>query len=298
MAGVPCLTIGMATYKDFDGVYFTVQALRLYHDMNGVELVVVDNFGCPETKKFCEQVGVKYFRYDGPSGTGGPRDFIFRVATAKFVLVLDCHVLVAGTGAMGSISRLKQYYAAHPNTNDLIQGPLLYDQLQSVSTHFEPIWNEHMWGVWSTANQTLSPDALPFEIPMQGLGLFSCRKEAWPGFSPKFRGFGGEEGYIHEKFRLRGGKCLCLPWLRWVHRFGRPNGVFYPLKLEDRVFNYLVGHAELGLPLEPIFGHFRRWLPDAILVALANEAGVSPPSGFSFGQAGPVVSAGLVPNAR
>ena len=36
------LTIGMPTYKDFDGVYFTIQALRMYHDLNDVELLVVD----------------------------------------------------------------------------------------------------------------------------------------------------------------------------------------------------------------------------------------------------------------
>ena len=29
--GNPQLTIGMATYDDYDGVYFTVQALRLFH---------------------------------------------------------------------------------------------------------------------------------------------------------------------------------------------------------------------------------------------------------------------------
>ena len=27
----PILTIGMATYDDYDGVYFTTQAIRLYH---------------------------------------------------------------------------------------------------------------------------------------------------------------------------------------------------------------------------------------------------------------------------
>ena len=45
---------------------------------------------------------------------------------------------------------------------------------------------------------------------------------AWPGFPAAFRGFGGEEAYIHEKFRRAGGRRLCLPWLRWMHRFGRP----------------------------------------------------------------------------
>jgi hypothetical protein len=26
------LTIGMPVYDDFDGMYFTIQALRMYHD--------------------------------------------------------------------------------------------------------------------------------------------------------------------------------------------------------------------------------------------------------------------------
>ena len=39
------LTIGMATYDDYDGVYFTVQALRLYHRevARDVAILVLDN---------------------------------------------------------------------------------------------------------------------------------------------------------------------------------------------------------------------------------------------------------------
>ena len=37
------LTIGMAVYEDFDGAYFTIQALRMYHDLRQCELIVVDN---------------------------------------------------------------------------------------------------------------------------------------------------------------------------------------------------------------------------------------------------------------
>ncbi len=40
------LTIGMATYDDYDGVYFTIQALRMYHpicQIDEVEFVVIDN---------------------------------------------------------------------------------------------------------------------------------------------------------------------------------------------------------------------------------------------------------------
>ncbi len=73
-----------------------------------------------------------------------------------------------------------------------------------------------MWGIWGTDPRGLDPEGEPFEIPMQGMGVFSCRQSAWQGFNPLFRGFGGEEGYIHEKFRQAGGRCLCLPWLRWI----------------------------------------------------------------------------------
>ncbi len=48
------LTIGMATYKDFDGVYFTLQALRLYQDVRDTEFLVIDNYGCADTKQLVE----------------------------------------------------------------------------------------------------------------------------------------------------------------------------------------------------------------------------------------------------
>ena len=45
------------------------------------------------------------------------------------------------------------------------------------------------------------PAAPPFEISLQGLGAFACCKAAWVGLNPRLRCFGGEEGYVHEKFR-------------------------------------------------------------------------------------------------
>ncbi|MHC4091684.1 MAG: hypothetical protein ACYSVY_15690 [Planctomycetota bacterium] len=100
------------------------------------------------------------------------------------------------------------------------------------------------------------PDDPPFEIPAQGLGLFTCRKDAWLGFNEHFRGFGGEEWYIHDKFRQAGHHVTCLPSLRWVHRFGRPGGTKYSLSLWNKVRNYVIGHNELGLPLDRLKGHF------------------------------------------
>ena len=38
------LTVGMATYDDYDGVYFSLQALRMYHRLgHEIEIIVVDN---------------------------------------------------------------------------------------------------------------------------------------------------------------------------------------------------------------------------------------------------------------
>jgi hypothetical protein len=263
------LTIGMATYQDFDGVYFTAQALRLYQDLCGVEVVVIDNFGCDQTRKFLESwTDCRYVLAPDAVGTAAPRDRVFREARGAAVLVCDCHVLFEP----GVIGRLKEYYRENPYTRDLLQGPLIYDDLRGLATHFDPVWRGQMWGTWGTDPRGRDPGAEPFEIAMQGLGVFSCRKAAWPRLNPRFRGFGGEEGYLHEKFRRAGGRCLCLPWLRWVHRFGRPGGTKYPNQVEDRARNYLIGHVELGLDLNPVFEHFLEFLPPRKLAALASEA--------------------------
>ena len=37
------LTIGVPTYDDFDGLFFTLQALRAYQDLDDTEVLVVDN---------------------------------------------------------------------------------------------------------------------------------------------------------------------------------------------------------------------------------------------------------------
>jgi glycosyltransferase involved in cell wall biosynthesis len=238
--------------------------------MAGVELLIVDNFGCDTTREFLSQCkGARYIRAPEVVGTSAPRDLVFREAAGDAVLCLDSHVLLAPN----ALARLKQYYRDHPGCMDLLQGPLVNDDLDSISTHFEPVWSDQMWGTWGLdPRATAVPDPEPFDIPMQGLGLFSCRKSAWPGFHPAFRGFGGEEGYIHEKFRKRGRRCLCLPWLRWVHRFGRPAGAPYPLRLRDRITNYLIGHREVGLDEAPILDHFRLKASEAEINAAVREA--------------------------
>lgn len=109
-------------------------------------------------------------------------------------------------------------------------------------------------------------DGDPFEIPAHGLGLFACRKDVWPGFNPGFRDFGGEECYIHEKFRQMGKTTVCLPFLRWLHRFERVAGVPYPAPWESRIMNYLIGHAELGWNPQPVLEHFSALLGADVIV--------------------------------
>jgi hypothetical protein len=272
------LTIGMATYDDFDGVFFTIQALRMYHlqDLKDqVEFVIVDNnpeskHG-KEVKNFAGWCDAKYIPFTAKTSTS-TRNEIFKHASGKYTVCLDCHVMIEP----GGIKALLDYYAKDPETKDLVQGPLWYDDLRSVSTHFDPVWRDIMYGIWAT-DKSAYDKGEPFEIPMMGLGLFSCRTAAWPGFNENFRGFGAEEGYIHEKIRRLGGKCICLPSLRWNHRFQRPAGAPYPNVVEDRIWNYFVGWLEiLKTPnhpfIENIVKAFSDRVPESVVRSILEKA--------------------------
>ncbi len=254
----PKLTVGMAFYDDFDGVYFTVQALRLFHPevANDIEILVIDNHPQSPAGNAVRQLTgwVPTMRYLPCSEFNGTavRDYVFRYARGDAVLCIDSHVMIEP----GALARLIDFFEAHPDCRDLLQGPLVYDDLSTVSTHCDPVWRGGMFGTWGCDPRGVDRDAEPFEIPLQGLGLFACRRDAWLGFNPSFRGFGGEEGYIHEKYRQAGHRTLCLPFLRWLHRFGRPQGQEYANLWDDRMRNYLLGCEELGLDSQPVEDHF------------------------------------------
>ena len=247
----PKLTIGMATFDDFDGVYFSIQSLRMYFPMcmtDEVEFIVIDNN--PNGKH--GEHNKKLVKWLGPRGryipytmrtTTAVKNEIFRNAKGKYTISMDCHVMFMP----GALESLLSYYDANPECKDIVQGPLMYDGLMGCLTHFKPIWGKHMYGRWGIDKQGLASGEA-FDIPMQGLGVFSCETKYWRGFNNLFKGFGGEEGYIHEKFRQMGGRSVCVPEFKWVHRFARPEGVKYPLKLEDRIWNYFIGWMELQGP--------------------------------------------------
>lgn len=252
------LSVGMATYDDYDGVYFTIQSLRANHpELAGeLEFIVIDNHpGGPCSQALGELGksidGCRYVPRGEWAGTA-MKNAVFEEASSPFVLCVDSHVLVAP----GALTKLIAFFESNPDSRDLLQGPLVYDDLTNVSTHMDPQWRGGMFGTWANDPRGRDSSAPAFEIPMHGMGLFAMRRPAWPGFNPMFRGFGAEEGYIHEKVRQRGGRTLCLPFLRWLHRFNRPFGLSYVNRWEDRMRNYLIGFTELGLDTAAMEAHF------------------------------------------
>jgi hypothetical protein len=91
-------------------------------------------------------------------------------------------------------------------------------------------------------------EAEPFEIPGCGMGLFASRKDSWLKFANNCTGFGGEEMNIHARYRNAGRKTLCLPFLKWNHRFGRAGGAPYPIPLMAKIRNYVLWAVENGNP--------------------------------------------------
>jgi hypothetical protein len=261
----PRLTIGFAHYDDFRGLWPTIQSFRVYHRevMPQTEFVIVDNNPESEQAKLARDFvqnwgsrgncGAQWIPFTAVKGTSAPRDHVFRVARGDVVLVCDPHILIEP----GSLNRLLDYYEANPDSLDMLQGPLLYDDAETVGgTHFDQIWRAEMLGVWSTDQRGTDPQAEPFEIPAQGLGVFAMRRAAWVGFPAGLSGFGGEECNVHELVRQRGGRTLCAPWLRWLHRFGRDGGTPYPLLRWQKVRNYVIWAKTLGKPLADIHDHF------------------------------------------
>ncbi|CAN5410681.1 hypothetical protein BH11PLA2_BH11PLA2_34670 [soil metagenome] len=292
------LTIGMAVYlntpAEFEIVWGTIQHLRLVHAevMAETEILVVDNNPTSDASKRLVNLirnwmshQVRYLPYTAATGTAAPRQHVFEQANGEVVLCIDPHIFLQP----GGLRRLLDFAAANPDSQDLWQGPMLYDSLDPghCVTHMDPVWREEMFGIWGSDPRGFALESPPFEIPMHGLGLFGCRRDAWLGFNEKFKGFGGEEGYIHEKFRQAGRKTLCLPFLRWLHLF-REGAAPYPLTTNDKLSNYLVGWSELGKDIAEPRAHFTGRIPeDQVAVVFAN-LGLTDP--VQAGSASPVVA--------
>lgn len=269
------LTIGMCTHEDFDGLYFSIQNIRMMHPecMEEVEFVIIDNSPNGEhgksIRKFIGWIKepVQYLPFTKYESTS-IRNKIFDLADTPYVLCIDSHVLLE----QGAIRKLIDFYDLNKDEGNLLQGPLLHDDLKTTSTHFDLTkWESYMWGKWGNDPRGNDPNGEPFEIQAQGLGLFSCRKDSWLEFNKMFRGFGGEEGYIHEKYRKYGKKTLCLPFLRWAHRFEKPNGRTYPNNAPGRFRNYYIGFRELELDKKDLLEHFKDTVSTQVILEIETE---------------------------
>jgi len=272
------LTIGMATYDDYHGVYFTIQALKLYHPVcqtDRVEFLVIDNNPESkhggETKKFVESIKGTYIPYTKKKSSFIKYE-IANLAAGKYVLQMDCHVMLYPE----AIDYLLKYFNDNKDCKNLIQGPMGHNSLKNINTHWEPRFRGHMYGIWGH-DQKSYDKGNPFEIPMMGMGLFAYEKNNFPKISKYFNGFGGEQGVIHEYFKKNGGKTICIPQLKWIHRFGRPDGVKFPLTLDDRVYNYFLGFYDVfrdeNHPLiNEVYDHFKDKLHKGQIDRLKRKA--------------------------
>jgi glycosyltransferase involved in cell wall biosynthesis len=268
------LTIGMSTYREYDALWFTITNILIYHPeiRDHIDFVVVDNDPKhPEgraIKQFVESSHVKgkYIAYSDKVGTAAPRDAAVSASENPWVLMIDAHVSFAA----GSLAWLLDYIQCCEG-GDLYHGLLVDESGRPTASHMNPEWRDYMYGTWGLVDD---PKGI-FEIPMHGMGIYLLNKTYWPWYNERFKGFGGEEGYIHRKYRNQGGRVLCLADVRWAHRF-RTIGPRYPNYLEDRFSNYLIGFSEVGLDLGPVIEQFRDHLKPGTLFKLLEESGVQP----------------------
>lgn len=335
----PKICISMAHCDDFPGVWSTVQSVFLHNEWDNpsdVEIILVDTSPTgSEHRKLvqdflnkggndsvgCRTRNIKYVDMVNFAGTTLPREVIFDHATAEYVVVMDCHVMLKSN----VLRRLLDWFEKNPECKDLIHGPMVYDNLDIVSTHFTDQFRGGMWGTWGgawstpggtifmTSNEEFNDEykdedrikfdsvkyfdimtlkefepqetgevifpcghIVPsnlgwaghdrelvkfdcfelgkldseegFEIPGMGMGLFASRKDSWLGFNRHCTGFGGEEMNIHRKYKQNGRRTICLPFLKWNHRFGRAGGAPYPIPLAAKIRNYVLWATELSEP--------------------------------------------------
>ena len=137
----PKLTIGLPVFDDHQGMLFTIQSLRLHHDLAGCEILVVDNNPAgpdgKDNKGLVESLNsprtpCRYVPAGEMIGPSVAKGRVFAEAAGEWVLCMDSHELLPG----GTINRLLKWFDSNPDCRDLLTGPLLSNQLWPIATHF------------------------------------------------------------------------------------------------------------------------------------------------------------------
>ena len=92
-------SLGIATYDDYDGLYFTIQSIRMYHPLV-TEIIIIDNnpdskFGkCNKTlqTESTPSCIIKYVPYIEKKSTTIKGE-AFKHATNEYVIICDSHIL-------------------------------------------------------------------------------------------------------------------------------------------------------------------------------------------------------------
>jgi hypothetical protein len=156
----------MATYDDFDGVYFTVQSLRMYHPevASQIEILVLDNH--PENDEVAKALaglanwipGYRYVPNTEVRGTAA-RDLVFREAECPYVMCIDSHILIAP----GGLAKLIEYFERHPGCADLLQGlRWLHRFPRPRGTSYRNVWEDRIRN-YMIALDELGSDTRPME---------------------------------------------------------------------------------------------------------------------------------------
>lgn len=258
------LTVGFST-RDDRMAWMTANLLMEQHGDLIDELLIIDN--SPDGSEYAAQLEkmvrdwprVRYVRVIGPESSCLYKDKLFRESRGDWTLCVDSHVWFKPE----ALAALRAHAERDRDSRDLLMGPCMetwqrvhgtnqmiyadepYSLPSDAKVHQGVVCRGGAVGVW-----VLDPRAEgdePFEIMQQGTGAFCMRTAAWPGFHPGFIGHGGNETYLMELVRQRGGRVMCLPQLRWVHCFMRSKAdIPYRVDWTHRVRNYLVGFRAIG----------------------------------------------------
>lgn len=243
------LTIAIVTFDDYRGLSLTVQSLGLHQTRKNFRILVFDNYGkCEKTTEFCKSNGIDRHVTDvSKQGTCYAKSQAIEHCLSQYVLVIDSHVLLSA----GAVDQLLVYLQASPAGNKDILHGILYNAKGEIShTEMTSEWSGGMMGKWHNRFAKTAVTDQPFEIFGHGGALFCVDRVNWPGYHPDTKGFGGEEGIIQEIYRDRGGKALCLPFIKWTHSFNSSKTISHVVKSSDKFTNYLLNISKLRKPNE------------------------------------------------
>lgn len=230
------VAFGIPTYANYPGLWATLSSLRRQicrHNLQQtVQILVCDNkpnyAGEWIEKRVREKYHGKYIPMAAPTGTGPPRNRLFKESDAEWTFIMDDHV----TFPEDDLFLRMIEWTFDNKSPDLYHGPCISDEymrdgkLIPVWTHWKPEFGSD--GLFGRAQ--ISPEIMakqePSRILHSGAGFFGSRTDTFLGFHPEQVGFGAE-GWLPLRYREEGRSVWCHPLWPWQHCF-RPKSVKAP----------------------------------------------------------------------